>query len=346
MRWRMPLLLPAMLAILGPIPAKGDGSIVAGEFVFEDAPSPSCHASTIAEVPGGGLVAAWFGGTEEKAPDVGIWLARKGPSGAWTAPIEVADGVQYTMTDGSIVRHPCWNPVLHQVEDGPLLLFYKVGPSPSTWWGMLSESTDGGRTWSVPRRLPEGIAGPIKNKPIELPGGTLLCGSSTEDDGWRVHFERTDDLGITWTRTGPINDGLAIGAIQPSILPLPDGDLLAIGRSRQGHLWRATSEDGGMTWGPMTLTDLPNPNSGTDAVALADERLLLVYNATTRGRSPLNVAVSDDGGASWTMALTLEDDPGEYSYPAVIQGLDGTVHITYTWNRRRIRHVTVDPEAL
>ena len=327
-------------------PIGDDGPIFVDEFLFEAAPSPQCHASTIAERPGGGLVAAWFGGVEEKAPDVGIWLARKEPGGAWTAPVEVADGVQYATPDGSIIRHPCWNPVLYQVEGGPLLLFYKVGPSPSSWWGMLMASDDGGASWGVPRRLPEGIAGPIKNKPIALPDGALLCGSSTEIDGWRVHFERTDDLGVSWTRTGPINDGIAIAAIQPSLLPLPDGTILAIGRSRQGRLWRADSADGGMTWGPMTLTDLPNPNSGTDAVALADGRLLLVYNATTRGRSPLNVAVSDDGGGSWSMALTLEDEPGEYSYPAVIQGSDGTVHVTYTSNRRRIRHVAIDPSAL
>ena len=156
--------------------------------------------------------AAWFGGTREGSPDVGIWLSRH-ENGKWTAPVEVATGVQSATN-----RYPCWNPVLFQPKPGPMLLFYKVGPSPSAWWGMLMTSADGGKTWLKPRRLPEGILGPIKNKPVELSSGDLLCPSSTEDHGWRVHFERTRDWGQTWETTGPLNDGREISAIQPSIL--------------------------------------------------------------------------------------------------------------------------------
>src|SRR5678815_1809353 len=97
-----------------------------------------------------------------------------------------------------------WNPVLFQPKEGPLLLFYKVGPSPSEWWGMLETSTDDGKTWSAPKRLPDRVLGPIKNKPEQLPNGDLLCPTSSEDDGWRVHFERTMDLGKTWASTGPL----------------------------------------------------------------------------------------------------------------------------------------------
>ncbi len=95
----------------------------------------------------------------------------------------------------------------------------------------------------------------------------------------------------------------------------------------------------------MAATTLPNPNSGIAAVTLTDGRHLLVYNHTPKGRSPLNVAVSRDG-KDWQAALVLEDQPGEYSYPAVIQTSDGLVHITYTWQRRRVRHVVVDPAKL
>ncbi|RUL87108.1 sialidase [Tautonia sociabilis] len=342
----MSMLLVSMLA-MGPMAGPGAQSpVLVEEFVFDQEPTPQCHAATIAEAKGGTLVASWFGGTHEKHPDVGIWVARKAPGGEWSAPVEVADGEQYETPDGEVHRHPCWNPVLFQPEDGPLLLFYKVGPSPRDWWGMLTTSDDGGQSWSEPRRLPEGILGPIKNKPIALPDGSILCGSSTEDQGWRVHFERTADLGRTWIRTAPINDGEAIGAIQPSILSRADGSLLALGRSRQGRIWRASSGDGGESWGAMTLTDLPNPNSGTDAVSLADGRQLLVFNATERGRSPLNVAISADGGETWEMVLTLEDEPGEYSYPAVIQAGDGSVHVTYTWKRKRIKHVVIAPDRL
>lgn len=321
--------------------------VVLREFVFETAPFAECHASTIAETQGT-LVAAWFGGTEEQHPDVGIWLSRK-VDGKWSAPVEVANGVQQDASDAKPARYPTWNPVLFQPKAGPLLLFYKVGPSPSTWWGMLITSPDGGKTWSQPRRLPDGVLGPIKNKPIELAGGELLCPSSTESPNkpgrWQIHFERTGDLGITWKTTGPLNDGVEFSAIQPSILVLPEGKLKALGRTRQGNVFQITSDDGGKSWGNMTATSLPNPNSGIDAVTLRDGRHLIVYNHTNRGRSPLNVALSRDAVA-WAPELILENQPGEYSYPAVIQTADGLVHITYTWQRKRIRHVVVDPAML
>lgn len=312
--------------------------LVKMEFIYETAPFPSCHASTIAE-SGGKLVAAWFGGTREGHADVGIWLSRM-EEGRWTAPAEVASGVESPEK-----RFPCWNPVLFQPGKGPLLLFYKVGPSPREWWGMMMESEDGGKSWGKPRRLPKGILGPIKNKPVELADGALLAPSSTEHDGWRVHFERSPDRGRTWQATGPVNDGKTIGAIQPATLLEGGQRLIALGRTRQGKVFRVGSEDGGKTWGEMTLTPLPNPNSGIDAVTLEDGRHLLVYNHTPRGRFPLHLAISEDG-KEWRAALVIESEPGELSYPAIIQSGDGMVHITYTWKRTKIRHVVVDPKKL
>ncbi len=338
------MLAPAIgLLLAGQLAGADQPGLMLSEFIYETAPFPSCHASTIAE-SSGGLIAAWFGGTREGHRDVGIWVSRHA-GGKWSEPVEVADGVQYERMDGSVHRHPCWNPVLFQPEDGPLLLFYKVGPNPRAWWGMLTTSDDGGQTWSHPRRLPEHVDGPVKNKPVQLPDGSILAGSSTEYEGWRVHFERTADLGRTWQRTGPVSDGTKLSAIQPSILFLGGEKLMALGRTRQGNVFQITSDDFGRTWGPMTTTALPNPNAGTDAITLADGRHLIVYNHTPKGRSPLNVAVSDDA-ATWQAALVLEDEPGEYSYPAVVQTADGLVHITYTWRRQRIKHAVVDLEKL
>jgi predicted neuraminidase len=330
----------AALGIIAPMPLRAQtAGVVSGEFIFTSAPVPSCHASTIVETRSG-LVAAWFGGTAERNPDVGIWVSRH-ERGGWTTPVEVANGVQ-----SPEVRWPTWNPVLFQPRSGPLMLFYKVGPSPSTWWGMVMTSTDDGRTWSAARRLPDGVLGPIKNKPVELVNGDILAGSSTEHDGWRVHFERSSDAGATWTTTAPLNDGVAIPAIQPSILMHRDGRLQAIGRSRAKRLFTTWSSDLGRTWSSLSLTELPNSSTGTDAVTLADGRLLLVYNHTATGRSPLNVAVSDDG-VQWMAGPVLEQEDGqEFSYPAVIQARDGMVHITYTWRRERIKHVVIDPRSL
>ena len=312
--------------------------VLSSEFIYETAPFPQCHASTIVQAKDG-LVAAWFGGTREKHPDVGIWVARH-EAGKWTAPVEVANGVQ---PDGK--RHPCWNPVLFRPKTGPLMLFYKVGPSPSSWWGMLRTSADAGKTWSAATRLPDGILGPIKNKPVQLANGDLLSPTSTEHEGWRVHFERSRDLGQTWEIIGPVNDGKEFGAIQPSILFHGGGKLQALGRTKQGKVFQVWSEDEGKTWGKMTATTLPNPNAGTDAVTLRDGRHLIVYNHTKNGRSPLNVALSKDG-REWQAAAVLENESGEYSYPAVIQSTDGLVHIVHTWKRQRVKHVVLDPAKL
>jgi len=342
------LILALAFLLTGCVTTHHASPIVKSEFIYETAPFPSCHASTIAETKSG-LVAAWFGGTAERNPDVCIYVSRQ-ESGTWTAPVAVADGVGFA-TD----RLPTWNPVLFQPKTGPLLLFYKVGPSPATWWGMLTTSDDEGKTWSKPVRLPDGILGPIKNKPVQLANGDILSPTSVEGDGgWRVHFERSSDNGHTWTATPPVNDGKKIGAIQPSILFLKNGDLKSIGRTRNDKLFEITSADGGKTWGDMTLTSLPNPNSGTDAVTLRDGRQLLVYNhnirtgSNNKGRSPLNVAVSANG-EKWSAAVVLEDAPDApngFAYPAVIQTADGLVHITYTWERKRIKHVVLDPNKL
>jgi predicted neuraminidase len=317
---------------------------VISEFIFESAPFASAHASTIAETPYG-LAAAWFGGTREGANDVGIWLSRR-VGGKWTAPIEIATGAQ---PDGT--RLPTWNPVLFEVRSGTLALFYKVGPNPREWWGMVRTSADGGRTWSDARRLPDGILGPIKNKPVRLADGTIIAPSSTETpespSTWRVHFERSRDVGATWSVSRPAASpgGAPIDAIQPSILIHAGGRLQAVGRTRSGRVFETWSEDGGQTWMPVTLTELPNPSAGTDAVTLKDGRHLLVYNHTPKGRTPLQVAVTRDG-KTWETVHVLESEPGEYSYPAIIQTADGLVHITYTWKRERIKYVVLDPAKI
>ena len=225
-----------------------DPGVLHSEFIYERAPFVSCHASTIAETPSG-LVTAWFGGTDEGNADVSIWVSRH-VNGAWTAPVEVNNGSD----DGQ--RYPCWNPVLFQSPGGPLLLFHKVGPSPKNWWGVMLTSADGGQTWSRPTRLPDGILGPIKNKPVLLPSGELLCPSSTEHNGWQVHLEqvhleRTTDFGKSWTKTASLNEGKQVAAIQPTILRQPEGRLQILCRTRQQKIYESWSSDEGRTWSPL-----------------------------------------------------------------------------------------------
>ena len=321
-----------------------DPAIVSTERIYDSAPFPSCHASTIVETDGR-LVAAWFGGTDEGESDVGIWLSIRQDDG-WSAPAAVADGIQ---ADGQ--RFPCWNPVLFTDGRGWFWLCYKVGPSPSQWWGAAKSSRDGGRTWSEATKLPSGILGPIKNKPLLLEDGELLCGASTEHDGWKVHVERTDRPEGDWSLLARVA-GPEFDAIQPTFLKHADGRLQMLCRTKQGRVAASFSRDRGATWSELAATSLPNPNSGLDAVTLSDGRHLLVYNHTTNvagkwggPRSPLNIAVSSDGLA-WQAALVLESESGEFSYPAVIQAQDGLVHVTYTHQRKHIMHCVVDPQKL
>jgi alpha-L-rhamnosidase len=328
--------------------------VVLEEFVYESAPFPSSHAATILELPSGELLSAFFGGSAEGDPDVEIWLARKAPGGKWTAPVSIANGA---ITGDK--RVATWNPVLFQPSGGDLMLFYKVaahGERP--WTGMVKTSSDAGYSWSDASELDGGLIGPVKNKPIQLEDGTIISGSSTEDQGWRVHVERSTDGGETWRFIGPLNPRAEIGAIQPTLLSYADGriQMLCRTRSEHGFIAQSWSSDGGRTWEPLTRSVLPNNNSGLDGVTLIDGRQLLVYNHSTRtqegmghkGRGILNVSVSRDG-LSWDAALVLDyvDMPNkQFSYPSVIQTRDGMVHIVYTWHRQRIKHVVIDPEQL
>lgn len=407
------LILGASTALANDAPA-----IVHSEFIFESAPFPICHASSIVQ-SNSELVAAWFGGTREGHPDVGIWVSRFA-NGHWSSPSEAANGKQ---PDGRQLA--CWNPVLFQPSTGPLLLFYKVGPNVRDWRGFFRTSSDGGATWSPASQLPNGFYGPTKNKPVQMVDGTILCPSSVEDnDGWRrgltntelviratiialagffcwqigcsvrrrntdrlrdswsrthtlllagflcflaacllmhfwgfwrpgrrVHLESTSEPHGQWRRIGPVASS-GISAIQPTILTYPGRRLQILSRTKEGVIAESWSTDGGESWTPVAATSLPNNDSGIDGISLADGRQLLVYNhvapAPTRPdapRTPLNVAISTDG-KTWKNVLTLESDPGEYSYPAVIQASDGSVHVTYTWNRQRIKHVVIDPTKL
>lgn len=311
-------------------------------YLFEHAPFASCHASTIVESEPGKFLAAWFAGTQEGAPDVKIWLSRSGDGGkTWSAPEVVAQEPNV----------PCWNPVLfREQKSGEIILYYKIGTSPRDWSGFFRRSKDAGRTWGESYIMPAGLLGPIKNKPIQLTDGSVLSPTSVESyKNWACWVDRSVDGCRNWTHHGPIyHPKHSFGVIQPAIVRRRDGSLLALMRSRGiGAICASTSRDAGLTWSTAEeLKDLPNPNSGIDAVTLADGRLALIFNPTHQGRTPLAVSVSNDDGKTWKLAVTLEQTPGEFSYPAIIQAADATLHMTYTWNRQRIVHVTLQPSEL
>lgn len=317
------------------------------ESIFETAPFASCHASTIERLDDGTFVAAWFGGSREGAGDVGIWLSRRSGGsrrngGTWSPPRRVA-GEQGV---------PHWNPVLFDAGGGRLLLFYKTGGVIGAWRTMTRVSHDGGETWSAARELVPGDSGgrgPVKNKPIRLADGALLAPASTEEGVWQAFADRSEDDGETWHRSGNIVPALsaapgerARGVIQPTLWEDRPGCVHMLLRSSEGSIYRSDSSDGGRSWCVPYVTGLPNNNSGIDLAQTAG-RLWLVCNPVSVNfgpRTPLTLLSSADGGKTWATALTLEDAPGEYSYPAVIARGD-TLYLTYTWRRVRIAFASV-----
>jgi predicted neuraminidase len=325
-------------------------------FAPDSAPFAASHASTVVELNNGGLLSAWFGGTAEGNPDVAIWGSTRTHAG-WSAPVELAREPEV----------PCWNPVLFHTRDGKLWLYYKFGPSPQTWTGARKVSTDEGKTWSPAEHLPAGLLGPIRAKPLVLQDGTIVSGTSIEAyRSWAAWVERSTNGGKTWAKIGPIvppvdKDKQALGdahaaipgqvpgssdwkqtegIIQPSVVALGKEHLRLYARSTANiaRVVVADSYDDGASWTQGRPLEVPNPNSGLDAVSLRDGRVVLIYNNTTSGRTPLNLAVSSDG-EHFKMFYTLEGSPGEYSYPAMIQTASGDMEMTYTWNRKTIKHV-------
>lgn len=319
--------------------------IIKAELLFQEGKFfKQCHASTIEETIDGRLLASWFGGTHEGNEDVVIWGSSYNGK-EWSTPVIWADGlIEET-------RYPCWNPVLFRTkEEQRIYLYYKVGPNPREWWGMVKTSDDGGKTWNTAEKLPDGILGPIKNRPIQLKDGSILSPSSIEvsEDKWVAHIEKSGDDQKTW-KTFPIDHQSSYNVIQPSILLHDEGKLQVLCRSKEGAVMSSWSDDGGQSWNALTTTNLINPNSATDAIPVGN-LFFIVYNPDIpgkdwwEGRAKLRLAYSTDG-MEWSDVLQLEDhEKGEFSYPTIFQDGKGFIHITYTYDRKNIKHIVVQQQ--
>ena len=336
----------AVTMLLTPLAAQTQRVEPHREFIYETAPFPSAHASTLVAVSQGEMLSAWFGGTKEGASDVAIWMARRTSDG-WSAPVEMAREPNV----------PCWNPVLFHARNGRLWLYFKYGEHPASWTAARRHSDDEGKTWSPIEYLPAGIYGPIRTKPYVMPDGTVVSGTSVESyHSWAAWVERSTDGAETWTRSGPItlpellhathpdvSNGRAIGLIQPTVIPMGGDHLRLYMRSsiqlrpflrRRLYRWLKAVFAMGTTryigLGIPTIVAAFGPRHSPQ-----DWLLKLLFTAVTTGRrlqrgrgdAAEPCIGSHDWATRWPamlrpapVAAGRNGLRGEFSYAALIQG--------------------------
>ncbi len=329
------------------------------EFVvpLEKRITDSAHASTLLKMKDGSVLAAWFGGSWEKDPNVNIYMARRGIDGLWQEPYEIA----------GFTEEAAWNPVLFRCPDDSVMLFFKSGAEIPEWKTYYRRSYDEGLTWTDSEELVPGDTsggrGPVKDKPILLSDGkTILAPASMESPNTFDSFvDISTDNGKTWkkSKTIPIRHVkfipsmvdqpyskyrcFGLGVIQPTLWEDSGGVIHAFMRSTSSAIFTSVSHDKGESWELAYDSGLPNNNSGIDLVRTENGFLYLCYNPNenlpcyTRGsRTPLVIDFSKDNGLTWERLITLESEEGEYSYPAIIADGNDKLMVTYTYKRETI----------
>ncbi|HQP98558.1 MAG TPA: exo-alpha-sialidase [bacterium] len=178
--------------------------------------------------------------------------------------------------------------------------------------------------------------------PLILSNGTLLLPVSNENFSYPA-MVMTSDGGETWITSRVVPGG---GATQPTVVELPDKSLIAFFRSGEKRIKRSESHDGGMTWSEITLTDLPHPGAGIEALLLRNGHLLMIYNDKEDDpRDSLAVSISEDQGKTWKWTRHVAKVPNErFDYPSIIQAKDGTLHATWSYNTKAIQYAHFNEE--
>ncbi len=318
------------------------------EYVFQDGGVTSCHASTLLNLKSGQFLLACFDGSEEGKEDVGIRLMQGHQGGHWTGQrIKIRNEAH-------------WNPVLFRLpSNSEIALYFKVGQQISNWKTYVCYSSDEGASWSFPEELVlndySGGRGPVKNKPILLHNGVIAAPASLERKRWSAFVDLSRDNGKTWVRSAAVpmadqnsceakSENSLLGAIQPTLWESVPGTVHMLLRSNNHRIYRSDSLDGGLTWCNIYPTELPNNNSGIDLVKLTDGTLLLLCNPNPGNMGPrrkLSLFLSNDNGHSWIWQRDIENEtneqnPAEYSYPAIIAFENNQIALSYTVHRRNI----------
>jgi predicted neuraminidase len=326
---------------------RGASAVYREGFVHAAGLTKEAHSSTLVRLGNGNVLAAWYGGSREGAGDVALYLAEyHSGEQRWGKARRLTDP---ETTQRQVRRYikKVGNPVLFSHPDGTLWLFY-VSVSVGGWAGSSINyitSTDQGGTWSAARRL---ITSPFANISTLVKGAPLLYEDGTI--GLPVYHEfigKFPEL-LHLDQKGRVLDKIRMGSgkssLQPSIAALDEERAIALLRysgTPPNRILETRSGDGGRSWRPVRKLRLPNPNSALMLRKISERQLLLVFNNTEDGRKNLSLALSDDEGETWRVVHALEDSPEEegFSYPFLIETDDGLFHLSYTWNKRRIKHV-------
>ena len=350
------------------------------------------HSSSIVELPNGDLLVCWFHGSGERTSDDVLIQGARWTNGKWSAPFLMADTPKFPDTNPVLFVDPAkklwlfWPAILANTWESALMK-YKASddyarPGPPRW-------TEADNLLLIPRNIDkrtEEVMGKDVGKgklgehaakmiamskdklstrlgwftrthPLVLPSGRILLGMYS--DGFSFSLVAiSDDGGKTWNASEPI---VGYGNIQPSLVRRKDGSIVAFMRDNgppPKRVHRAVSNDEGMTWTAASDTDIPNPGTSVEAIALRDGRWVMVYNDLEKSRHSLAVSLSDDEGQTWKGTRHLDrdertDKPGSFHYPSVMQAKDGAIHVTYSYfvnhlpedaPRKAIKHARFNPE--
>jgi predicted neuraminidase len=372
--WRMPHAAPPRFLVAPAMSAAEMPSHLANfQMNALPQPTPSAHASSIAVMQDGSLRVAWFGGEREGARDVAIYMAqyevREGSLRLVPTSAEATEGAPAAMQDSwvsltrerlqtltSRVIRKLGNPVLW-VDGAGRLHMHVVSVSYGGWSGSAINqlvSDDGGHTWIGARRL---ILSPlfnlstlVRNQPVMMEDGSLGLPAYHElIQKWGVWTHLTTDGSVLQSTPMTRYEG---DWLQPAVAALSPTEACAVLRSattRTKRVGHAVSSNGGVSWSERTALDVPNPNASVAMIRLMDGSLLMAANPLESGRNVVRLFRSKDGGQTWTASRTIErsaDTTAEFSYPFLVQGSDGCVHLSYTWLRKGIRLCTFTPEWL